>query len=673
GDGNDTILGGVGADIINGGAGIDTVDYTASSAAVNVNLAAGTASGGDAAGDVISNVENLTGSSFNDSLTGNTGANQLLGGAGNDSLFGGAGNDTIDGGAGTDSIRGGTGNDSLQGGTGNDTIYGGGDNDTIDGGANNDLIYGDGGSTAATNEHLSWSAQGADGTNIAAGFTQNTGTMNVNVGFRVDGNAATFAVETTDIQYTGGGPYSTTSSGFLFGNGDLDTSTTTLNFSAASGSSVQDEVSNVSFRVNDIDWGAGNHRDIVTVTAFNAAGNAVTVNITPGAGDTLSGNTVSGGDIAETSADAGGSALFSIAGPVARIVIDYNNGLGGTHGINVTDVHFTTIPVVPGNDSILGGSGNDTLFGEAGADTLDGGIGIDSLTGGTGNDALYVSQGDVAYGGDGEDNFYLTDLGEAGAGTITIDGGNSNEPGGDTLHLNGLVDKSTLIKVASPDDPDAFNGSVTMLDGTVVNFSRIERIICFTPGTMILTPFGERAIETLRPGDLVITRDHGPQPIRWLGNSTVPGLGELAPITIDPGVLDGATRQLQVSPQHRFLFTGYKAELLFGTSEVFVSAKHLVNGINVRQEECAKVAYLHLMLDQHEVIYADGTATESFFAGDAGVSSICDQARDEMFAIFPELRSDLGAYGNTARTCLKAHESRLLIQPQMDFGTLAAA
>lgn len=216
-------------------------------------------------------------------------------------------------------------------------------------------------------------------------------------------------------------------------------------------------------------------------------------------------------------------------------------------------------------------------------------------------------------------------------------------------------------------------GVPSMLDSTVVNFTGTEHIICFTPGTMILTPFGERAIETLCPGDLVITSDHGPQPIRWLGSTVVPGLDNIAPITIEPGVLDGATRRLQVSPQHRFLFTGYKAELLFGTSEVFVAAKHLLNGVEVRQDACAKVTYLHLMLDRHEVIYANGTATESFFAGDAGVSSISEPSRDEMFAIFPKIRSDLGSYGNTARICLEAHESRLLIKAELKFGALAAA
>src|SRR6266702_6316470 len=90
GAGNDTIVGGGGGGILGGGTGTDTVDYSASSGGVTVNLGnAGAQSGGDAAGDVLSNFENITGSAFNDTLIGDAGANVLTGGAGNDVLIGG--------------------------------------------------------------------------------------------------------------------------------------------------------------------------------------------------------------------------------------------------------------------------------------------------------------------------------------------------------------------------------------------------------------------------------------------------------------------------------------------------------------------------------------------------------------------------------------------------------
>ncbi|HRD28735.1 MAG TPA: pre-peptidase C-terminal domain-containing protein, partial [Caulobacter sp.] len=93
--GADTLIGGAGGDTLTGGDGLDTISYVGSAAAVTVNLLTNTVSGGDAAGDVISEIENITGSSNNDILTGNAGANVLNGGAGGDTLTGGSGLDTI--------------------------------------------------------------------------------------------------------------------------------------------------------------------------------------------------------------------------------------------------------------------------------------------------------------------------------------------------------------------------------------------------------------------------------------------------------------------------------------------------------------------------------------------------------------------------------------------------
>jgi Ca2+-binding RTX toxin-like protein len=101
-DGDDTLIGGAGADTLIGGAGTDTANYAASAAAVTVDLGAGTGSGGDAEGDTLSGIENVTGSAFADVLTGDAGANLLSGGAGNDILDGGAGDDIMYGGAGDD-------------------------------------------------------------------------------------------------------------------------------------------------------------------------------------------------------------------------------------------------------------------------------------------------------------------------------------------------------------------------------------------------------------------------------------------------------------------------------------------------------------------------------------------------------------------------------------------
>jgi hypothetical protein len=80
----------------------------------------------------------------------------------------------------------------------------------------------------------------------------------------------------------------------------------------------------------------------------------------------------------------------------------------------------------------------------------------------------------------------------------------------------------------------------------------------------------------------------------------------------------------------------------------------------VTQDEGEDVTYIHMMFDQHEVVFAHGAATESFHPGAMGLNAISDPARDELFELFPELRSNLCSYGDTARRCLKSHEAKLI-------------
>lgn len=312
------------------------------------------------------------------------------------------------------------------------------------------------------------------------------------------------------------------------------------------------------------------------------------------------------------------------------------------------------------DDLIEGGGGDDQLFGEAGDDTIVGGAGADTLIGGAGDDALVTGSGDSAQGGDGDDLFTIDDTLSDGTG-ITIVGGEGGETLGDTLDFQGLVhwDDVTYTNT-DPGVGGGLSGTATLDDGTIVNFDEIENvIICFTAGTRIATPRGAREVEALAPGDLVITRDNGLQPIRWVGRRTVPALGALAPVKFAPGIL-GNERELLVSPQHRMLLQGPEASLLFGESEILATAKHLVNGGTVTQTPGGEITYVHILFDQHEIVYAEGAPSESFFPGGEGLGAVEDAAREELFALFPELRSDAGAFGETARFCLKAYESELL-------------
>lgn len=119
--GDDVIVGGAGADTIYGGTGKDRAAYFGSSAGVIVSLMTGAGLGGDAEGDILSGIEDLTGSNYNDFLIGNNGANVLSGLAGNDTLKGGGGADELFGGSDNDMLHGGTGGDYLHGGSGIDT------------------------------------------------------------------------------------------------------------------------------------------------------------------------------------------------------------------------------------------------------------------------------------------------------------------------------------------------------------------------------------------------------------------------------------------------------------------------------------------------------------------------------------------------------------------------
>ena len=487
--------------------------------------------------------------------------------------------------------------------------------------------------------------------------------MDVTVSFSDNGNNnATFNVETTDVNYVvAGEPFNTTSSVRLFGNGDAATSTTTIDFAASSGSSAGDDMQNVSFRISDIDWASGDFRDQVTIRAYDANGNEVHVNITESSNDTLSGNTVTGGSVAEGTADEGGSALIEIAGPVSQITVVYENAGTGTHAIRITDIHFDTIVDTPnGNDTIDGGAGDDIIYGQDGDDTITGGLGRDEISGGDGNDTITVAQGDSAMGGDGDDMFIVTDLNEAGSGTINIIGGEGGETDGDTLNWTSAADKDSLVITNADDAAGGLSGTFTMLDGTVVTFSEIENIVCFASGTGILTPHGVRPIKDLKPGDFVITRDNGLQAIRWIGKRTVPALNKFAPIRFAAGSLPNLARPLLVSPQHRMLVGNHLSELYLGESEVLVSAKHMVNGTSITREVGGEVTYMHLLFDQHEIVYADGTASESFHPGDIALHAISEAARAEMFSLFPQLRADPNQYGNTARKCLRKHEALLV-------------
>ena len=130
--GNDVLEGGADDDIIDGGLGTDTVDYSNATGAVTVDLSVSLQTTGGAGNDLITEVENVIGSTMGDTLSGDALGNDIDGGAGNDTLNGGFGDDTLAGGLGNDTLDGGPGDDILRGGAGDDSLSGGAGNDIAD-------------------------------------------------------------------------------------------------------------------------------------------------------------------------------------------------------------------------------------------------------------------------------------------------------------------------------------------------------------------------------------------------------------------------------------------------------------------------------------------------------------------------------------------------------------
>jgi len=180
-------------------------------------------------------------------------------------------------------------------------------------------------------------------------------------------------------------------------------------------------------------------------------------------------------------------------------------------------------------------------------------------------------------------------------------------------------------------------------DGTRQCCAPNDAIICFSAGTGIQTPHGDRRIETLGVGDHVITRDNGSQAIRWIGRKTVRASGALAPIRFAKGTM-GNYRDLLVSPQHRMLF-----RKTTGSKEILIPAKRFVDNFHVTTRFGGMVTYVHMLFDRHQVVYANGAPSESFYPSEGGLETLTEEALNDVFTLFPSLRSNLAGYGPPIR------------------------
>lgn len=233
---------------------------------------------------------------------------------------------------------------------------------------------------------------------------------------------------------------------------------------------------------------------------------------------------------------------------------------------------------------------------------------------------------------------------------------------GQTISLNA----DGTVNIIGDGDPESFNFTYTIDNGSNADtgFVNVSSIPCFVAGTLIATDLGQRRVETLEMGDLIKTKDDGLQPLRWIGQRTVAAQNNFAPIHIRANTF-GTHDDLMVSPEHRVLIRDNLAELLFGEQEVLVAAKDLVNDKTVRRCVGEEVTYVHLMFDQHQVVYSAGLATESFLPGPQTTKSFERKIVDEICALFPEIDPDTGlGYSPAARRVLRHFEAKLLRDAQ---------
>lgn len=406
--------------------------------------------------------------------------------------------------------------------------------------------------------------------------------------------------------------------------------------------------------------------------------------------DTLEGN--DGND--KLIGGAGDDILFGDAGDDTLYGDNFAGDLGGQSPTDTPEAGF-------GSDTLVLNGGNDQAFGGSGDDEFRvfDGFGSHEITGGETGE----TEGDrIDASAFTEDTTTILESAEAGTisdGSSTmsfreieqIDLGDGDDRvevvSSSTGRVNGDDGFDTLVlpdpapgaagpvvtvtsETSFPGVPGATTktGFVTFPDGSRMDFENFEEILCFTPGALIDTAKGQVKVEDLRPGDHVLTRDHGYQPLAWVGRrdlsaEDLAACAAAAPVRIEAGAL-GANlpdRDLIVSPRHRMLITGARAELMFGEREVLVTAADLMHLPGVTQLAPEATSYIHVMCEAHQIIRAEGSWTESFQPGEAVLNTLDAQTRAELLDLFPELATQAGqAQFHAARPVLNETEARTL-------------
>ncbi len=225
-----------------------------------------------------------------------------------------------------------------------------------------------------------------------------------------------------------------------------------------------------------------------------------------------------------------------------------------------------------------------------------------------------------------------------------------------------------FIGALPPVDQDLWVVSCSLPASSKRSLKSARGTVCFSPDTKITTPDGQKRVSELCAGDLVCTKDNGAQEICWIGSREITGgrllaMPELRPVRIKAHALADREpdQDLVLSPDHRLLVKGPVAQALFNTPEVLVAARDLVNDKSIRVDHrCLGITYIHLMLEQHQIVWANGVEVESFHPAGMDTDNIDPIQRQGLWDRFPDIRQDVYLYGEFARRNLSRSEAAVL-------------
>ena len=198
--------------------------------------------------------------------------------------------------------------------------------------------------------------------------------------------------------------------------------------------------------------------------------------------------------------------------------------------------------------------------------------------------------------------------------------------------------------------------------------------VCFVEGSMIETPDGAKPVESLTPGDLVLTEDGRAVPLLWKADRHIPAATlrnepKFRPVCIPAESFGPGMPQadLWLSPQHRVLFRGWEAELLFQSDTVFFPASSFRDALGGPTAEVAGgVRYFHLLFAQHEIVRANNLPVESLYPGDQALASLTEEARQDLRRKFPSFGPRCEFYGPLAAPAVTRREGAVLLGRAVD-------